>query len=157
MTQYAAKTSVSAESSRAEIEKILERYRADEFAYASRQDSAVVQFRMNDRMVRFTVDMPDRSSREFWQTDTGRPRKEGPAFEAWQQAKRQRWRALKLVIQAKLEAVETGIVSFESEFGMHFILPNGSTVADSVLPAIQDAYESGQMPASMSALGSGAT
>jgi hypothetical protein len=32
---------------------------------------------------------------------------------------RRRWRALALAIEAKLEVVDTGIASFEHEFGMN--------------------------------------
>ena len=63
---------------------------------------------------------------------------------------RQRWRALALVIKAKLEAVEAGIVTFEEEFAMHMVLPNGQTVGEWVVPQINQAYELNQMPALMS-------
>ena len=51
---------------------------------------------------------------------------------AHDQAVRQRWRALFLVIKAKLEAVESEIVLFEDEFLPHFILPGGMTVAEKI-------------------------
>lgn len=143
---YAADTSVSQEKSRAEIERIIGRYGADYFTYGWSQEKAMVGFVMNGRQVRFILPMPDRDDRKFTVTPTGRRRSPSAAEEAWEQAGRQRWRALALVIKAKLEAVESGIVTFDEEFGMHFLLPNGQTVGDWVAPQIEAAYETGTMP-----------
>jgi hypothetical protein len=41
-----------------------------------------------------------------------------------------------LSIKAKLEAVETGIESFEIAFMPYVVLPDGKTVAEHVLPAL---------------------
>ena len=59
---------------------------------------------------------------------------------------RQKWRALALIVKAKLEAVESGIVTFEEEFAMHMILPDGRRVAEHVMPAIEQSYASGNVP-----------
>lgn len=59
---------------------------------------------------------------------------------AWAQACRQKWRALNIVVKAKLEAVESGIAMFE-EFLAYIVLPNGLTVKDVVVPEIKKAYE----------------
>lgn len=56
----------------------------------------------------------------------------------WQQACRQRWRALALCIKAKLEAVECGIVSFEQEFLAHFQMPDGRTIGDHIIHQLKD-------------------
>jgi hypothetical protein len=61
------------------------------------------------------------------------------------QACRQRWRALALVIKAKLEAVESGITTFEDEFLAHIVMPDGKRVADHVKPTIARVYDGGQM------------
>jgi len=60
---------------------------------------------------------------------------------------RQKWRALALVIKAKLEAVESGISVFEDEFMAAIVMPNGRTVSEEIRPRIAAAYESGNMPA----------
>jgi hypothetical protein len=90
--------------------------------------------------------MPDKNDRRFTHTQTGKVRKETASFKEWEQACRQKWRALALVIKAKLEAVEAGIAIFEDEFMANIVLPNGSTVSQFMLPQITEAYESGQMP-----------
>ncbi|MCF7821873.1 MAG: hypothetical protein K9M17_05480 [Mariprofundaceae bacterium] len=59
---------------------------------------------------------------------------------------RQAWRALNLVVKAKLEAVESGITTFEDEFLAHIMLPDGSTVGHLMRPQLEAAYDSGSMP-----------
>lgn len=44
-----------------------------------------------------------------------------------------------------VEAVESGITTFEDEFMAHIVMPDGQTVASHVKPAIASAYESGTM------------
>lgn len=143
---YAEKTSVSAEKSRCEIERTLQRYGADQFMYGWDVDKALVGFRMGGRQIKFLLPMPDKSDHQFTHTPTGKIRKENAAFTEWEQACRQKWRALSLVIKAKLEAVEAGIAIFEDEFMANIVLPNGSTVSQFMLPQIAEAYETGQMP-----------
>lgn len=144
MGRFAESTSVSSDASRAEIERTLRRYGASQFAYGWHETAAMVGFVANDRQVRFILPMPDPRDREFTHTpERGLERSRSQAEAAYEQAVKQRWRALALVIKAKLEAVETGIVTFEDEFAMHMVLPDGRTVRDHVLPAITEAYESG--------------
>ncbi|MCP5353204.1 MAG: hypothetical protein H6926_08490 [Chromatiales bacterium] len=143
---YAEKTNVSTDRSRAEIERTLQRYGADQFMYGWESERAMVGFRMAGRQIRFLLPMPDRNDRRYTHTETGRMRKESAAFSEWEQACRQRWRALSLVIKAKLEAVEAGIAIFEDEFMANIVLPNGRTVSDFMLPQIEAAYETGDMP-----------
>lgn len=146
MARYAQSTEVSSSKSRDEIERTLTRYGAAEFMYGWKAGSAVVGFRMNDRLIRFILPMPDPKSREFTHTPTGELRVENQQREAYEQATRQRWRALALVIKAKLEACEAGISEFESEFMANIVLPDGRTVGDHALPLIDDAYRTGKTP-----------
>jgi len=145
--RYAAKTEVPADRSRGEIERILTRYGADQFMYGWDDARAVIRFRAMNRMVEFLIPMPDRQSEEFWKTPTGR-RRPAPeqAMAAWEQATRQRWRALKLMVQAKLEAVAAGITTFDEEFLAHLLLPDGATVGSFMLPQVTQAYLTGRMP-----------
>ncbi|MDD3798409.1 MAG: hypothetical protein PHE36_04435 [Novosphingobium sp.] len=68
------------------------------------------------------------------------------ALREWEQACRQRWRALALVIKAKLEAIDSGISEFDDEFMAHIVLPNGRTVSEEVRPKITSAYAGEGMP-----------
>lgn len=147
MTKYAAKTDVSSDRSRSEIEKTLRRYGATGFMYGWDENAAVVAFKMNARKIQFTLPLPDPNSREFTHTETGKPRRQSSAIEiAYEQAVKQKWRALALVIKAKLEAVESDITQFEKEFLAHIVLPGGQTVGEVMLPQIELAYDTGKMP-----------
>ena len=141
MTRYAENTSVSADKSRSEIEATLRRYGADEFAYMTSRTHAMIGFVANDRQVRFRLEMPDPNDRTFTHTPERRnARSPQQAEAAWEQATRQRWRALALVIKAKLEAVEAGITEFKDEFLAHILLPNGRTVGENIRPQLNDVY-----------------
>lgn len=144
---YAEKTSVPVDKSKAEIERTLQRYGADQFISGWDQNRAMIGFRMSGRQIRFIVELPDKDEKDFTHTP-GREirRSESQAYAAWEQACRQRWRALALVIKAKLEAVETGITIFEDEFMAHIVLPDGQTVGEFMRPQIAHAYEKGSMP-----------
>lgn len=146
MPKYAASTEVSSDRSRAEIEKTLTRYGARQFMYGWDEDRAIIGFVLRGRQVRFILPLPARDSKEFTRTPTGRARAANQIREAYEQAVRQRWRALALVIKAKLEAVESGIVTFDAEFLAQLVLPNGQTVGDHAVPEVARAYETNQMP-----------
>lgn len=145
MMTYAKDTNVASETSRLDIEKTLVRYGADNFAYASTSGKAMIGFTMHSRQIRFILPLPKRE--EFRLTETGRSRTEKSQQDAWEQGCRQRWRALLLVIKAKLEAAECGISTFESEFMANIVLPDGRTAGDFMLPQIATAYEKNTMPA----------
>ena len=147
MTRYAATTEVSTDRSKAEVERTLTRYGADQFAYATSPDQAMIGFRMAHRLYRFILPLPDRGSDDFRLTPNRRTeRSESAAEAAWEQACRQRWRALALYIKAVLEARESGIISAEDGFLAQAILPDGSTVGASLEPQLEQAYANGRMP-----------
>jgi hypothetical protein len=153
VTRYAEGTEVPADRSRAEIEKILTRYGAESFMYGWDREFAVLGFRFGVKMVRFRLPMPDKDDPKFRMTPSRKwARTDDQAYKAWEAETRQRWRALKLVIQAKLEAVESGITSFEEEFLAHIVLPDNTTVGDWATPQIEDAYKTGKMPRLLPAL-----
>lgn len=153
MTRYAQRTEVPSTRSRDEIERTLERYGATAFAYGwdNGARAATIMFEIGTprgvRRVRFRLPMPDRHDPEFTRTPTGKARTESAARAEYDRAVRQRWRALALVIKAKLEAVAAGITSIEDEFLSHVMLPNGSTVGEWATPQLELAYGRGEMPA----------
>jgi len=148
--RYAEKTSVASDRSRTEIERILRRYHASAFGYGWDQLAAVVMFEIAGRRIRFRLPMPDRNDRQFTHTPAkGLWRNEEQIEAAYEQAVRQRWRALALVIKAKLEAVAAEITTVEQEFLAHIVLPDNSTVGEWVSPQLAIAYQRNQMPALM--------
>lgn len=156
MTRYAAQTSVSSDASRAEIERTLKRYGADQFMYGWDDEQALVRFRMQERYVEFRLPMPDRENPDFTRHSRGRRTPE-QAEKLWEQATRQRWRALALVVKAKLEAVASEITTFEDEFMAHILLPNGETVGAWMRPQIELAYDAQRMPAMLALPAAGGT
>jgi hypothetical protein len=61
--------------------------------------------------------------------------------------------ALALAIKAKLEAVESGIATFEEEFLAYVVLPDGQSVGQHVLPNIEQAYVTNKMPPLLPVIG----
>lgn len=141
MAKFAENTSVSVEKSRAEIESLIVRYGATHTAFMNAPGRAVICFEAKERRIMFELPLPDRSEKRFQHDGRGSRRSPDKVTEAWEQACRQRWRALALVIKAKLEAVESGITSFEDEFLAHVVMPDGQTVATHIKPRIAQAYE----------------
>jgi hypothetical protein len=119
---------VSAEQSRREIESTLTRFGATGFIYGWQGRTAIIGFRMTQRHVKFLLPLPEGTK------------------DADQREARRRWRALLLVIKAKLAAVTDGITEFDDEFMAHIVMPDGSTLGERLKPQIEDAYKTGKMP-----------
>lgn len=144
MPKYAANTEVSSARSRAEIEDTLIKYGAESFAYATTADKAMIAFQMNGRQARVYLPMP--RLEDYRLTETGRSRTASSQKTAWEQACRQIWRIMLLLIKAKLEAIAFEVSTFDREFLSDTVLPNGQTVGEYILPQVEQAYISGQMP-----------
>jgi hypothetical protein len=144
-SKYASQTEVPIERSKTEIESILNKYGATGFGYLRDGDTYMIVFQVEGRRIRFVLPMPKYA--DFKYTDAGRLRSADSQSSAWEQAGRQKWRALVLVIKAKLEAVEAGIVTFEEEFLAHIMLPDGRTVGEWTRPQLEAVYSDGSMPA----------
>lgn len=153
---FANDTTVPVERSKAEIERLLGRYGAARFMSGWDGDTAVIGFVLGNRTIRFTLPLPAKTEKQFHRTPTGRQRRNpADAERAWEQACRSRWRALLLVIKAKLEAVQVGISTVEDEFLAWTVLPgDGRTVGERLRLTIDESVKSGK-PA-MLALGGGA-
>jgi len=127
--RYAVDTRVPITRRRDEIERVLERYGASAFGYIRDGDDQAVMFEVPTkqglRRIRMRVSLAGLTDQEA----------------------RQRWAALALVIKAKVEAIASGLTSFEEEFLAHVMLPDGSTVGEQVRPRLALAYERGEVPA----------
>ena len=127
---YAEKTTVPVSKSRMEIEELIRKHGAGQFASGYSGNRVMIGFTAYNRQVRFVVDIPKGKT----QKDT-------------EQLERQRWRALLLVIKAKFEAIDSGVSCFDDEFLAHIVLPDGKTCGDYMVPQLEVVYETGQMPA----------
>lgn len=142
--RYAAKTTVAINKSKDEIEKILMRYGADQFLYGRDGATAMIGFRYQRKAIKLELHLPD--PKDFETTPTGLERTLEAGRKEWELACRQQWRALALIIKAKLEGIESGITTFEKEFLAFICLPDGQTVADVAIPKINKAIEQQKMP-----------
>lgn len=124
---YARGTEVPIEKSKMEIERLVMRAGASQFASGMDSDCASVIFRLKERVIRFTITLPDR--KQFARTPQRlHSRSSDQIQKAWEQGCRERWRALLLCIKAKLESVSTGIEVFEEAFLSQIVTDDGSTV-----------------------------
>ena len=125
MAEYASRTTVPADKTRLDIEAMMKRRGADQFFSGADSERAILAFRLGGRHIRFTLPLGDVRN---------------------QQHLRSRWRALWLVVKAKLEAVEIGIMTIEEAFLGDTLLPDRRTVAEAMEPQLQLAYRDGKMP-----------
>lgn len=142
---YAEGTSVPADKSRSEIERTLKRYGADAFSYGFDGAQAAIMFRAKGRMVRFVLPIPPAA--DFATTSTGYRRTNAERDSALEREIRRLWRALAMMVKAKLEAVQSGLVEFEEEFMANVVLPDGTTFGQWAGPQIAEVYATGDMPA----------
>lgn len=143
---FAKDTVVPVAKSRAEIEQLLSRYGATGFASGWQGTHATILFEARKRRVRFDLPLPDESDAAFARKKTRYGSVATTAAErlALRDAEHhRRWRALCLVIKAKLEAVETGIATFEEEFLANIVVPGGKTLGELALPELARAYDTG--------------
>ena len=91
---YARNTTVSAIRTRNEIEETLKRCSADGFAYATQGNLSTVIFAMTNRRIRFILELPDPQEFRYTNHNPRRERGARAQREAYDQACRQRWRAL---------------------------------------------------------------
>ena len=119
--RYAADTRVTTDKSRMEIERTLVRYGCIECVSGWNPDGAFFQFMFKGRSVMMRVPYTIARGQPERQVD---------------QAKRQRWRVLLLLVKANLEAVECGLVPFEVAFLPWMLLQDGQTVAERMVPQL---------------------
>ena len=111
-----------------EIKNTLMRYGADGFGYMETPQGAGIVFKLRNREYSIQIGLP--SIDQFQTTSTGRRRTENIIQQEFEKAVRQKWRALALVVKAKLEAVESGISTVEQEFLAFTVLPDGQQFGD---------------------------
>jgi hypothetical protein len=133
---FASETSVPVERSRAELEKLLRRYEADQFVSGWEEGRAMVGFRIAGRTVRLEVPMPTLK-------DVQKKGSRKPPVLALAQMERQRWRALLLLTKAKLEACALGLETFEQAFLAGIVTPNGQTIGQRLVQQLDEIQKGG--------------
>lgn len=124
---YAVGTKVSIDKTRMEIETTVAKAGATHYGTFSEPGSAMIAFRLKDRNIRFNLPIPAKMN---------------------DQAKRSRWRAMLLVIRAKLESVESGIETVEEAFLANIVVggTGGRTVYEEIKAPIALTYEGKNVP-----------
>ncbi len=128
--RFAERTKVPVAHSKGEVEDLLKRYGAKSFMSGQTAAEAMIAFEAKDRRVMFRLPMPD--AKKF-------------SGDKFAQEERRLWRALVMCIKAKLEAVESGIATFEDEFLAYVVMPDGQTVGDHIKPRIATSYRENKM------------
>ena len=149
MGRYASSTTVSVEKSQGELKRLLSRYGADGFMLAETRTKAGIQFVIDRRCVKFQLELPDRE--DFLHTpDRGLERSAATVRKLWEQACRQKWRALLLFVKATLEAVDEGVVDFDQAFMPFTVVDqSGQTFHDRYGGEFRKWLESGKAPAAL--------
>lgn len=139
MSLYARNTHVSPERTRDDIERELRRYGATGFQYGWQGPQAIVAFVMHERLVRFTVMVPDGTEDDIRFVERRGKQVERTTAQIAalvEQINRQRWRGLLLSVKAKLDAVLSGQADFETEFLGNLVLQDGRTIAEHLKPQL---------------------
>ena len=141
---YAQGTTVSVAKTKMDIEIFLKKRKAKNCAAGETGESGIIAFELDGRMIRIEFPMPHPNDPTFKLTPTGRERKNEDAVEkALEDERRRRWRALLLILKAKLEAIDSKISTTEKEFLANIVVPGGKTFGDFVGPQLKAAYERG--------------
>lgn len=143
MARYASTTLVSVERSRAEIERVLERFGADCFGYEKRRMEIIIRFTYRRVTVQMSMPVLPQDDQQFIYTPRDRKRSKAGALVEWQREVRRRWRSLCLVIKALVVGVEDGVLRFEEAFLPYIVWGSGLTTAEMLLPAVEKALEAG--------------
>jgi len=138
---YAEETKVPLERSIAEIVDMVRRAGAEQIGQMETPGRYLVMFTLGGRNIRFTVPLV---------TEYAGPASHGnnrPVDrDRWiEQRNRQKGRALKIVIQAKLESIESGVETFEEAFLAHIVTATGATVYERVSGTLAVEYETGKV------------
>lgn len=116
---YAKTTSIPAERTKADIEKLVRKYGAKGFQAGWEGTQQWLSFIAHDRHIRFSLIVPDNNP----------------------QVMRSKWRTLLLLVKAKLEAVDAKIATFEEAFIGDVVMPSGKTVYETARAGIALAYK----------------
>jgi hypothetical protein len=157
---FAATTSVAVEKSKAELERLLVKHGAAQYgtAHDDLNGFAVVYFALGGRHIRLQIPIPKfdawpdpklpyqkKKTPQMW-LRWGEATRMQWVREQWEQACRQRWRCMLLIVRAKLELIGMQLSTVEREFLADITLPDGRSVGEWLRPGIEKAYLGGAMP-----------
>lgn len=133
-TRYAEGTTVSVERSQIQIQQLLKSHKASDVGSMERSDEALIGFSYDRRGYRISMKYP---ALQTFSRSGRTTRTPAQMRSARDQEIRRLWRALLLVIKAKIEIVESGIVSFEEEFMPYILTADGQTFSEWIRPQLE--------------------
>ena len=141
--KYAESTTVPVEKSQAELKATLSKYGCTHFGLLEEPGGATVLFKLNELPFRIRVDLPRQDEERFLvkvhaQTKRKTDLTPEEAHKRWEQACRQTWRVILLIIKANLEATEMGIMRPEQALMPFLLTGTGKTVAEEIFPRMND-------------------
>jgi hypothetical protein len=136
---YAKDTEVPFERSISEIVGLLRNAGADHIGQMESRAQFTLAFELSNRRVRFIVRFPT----EDQVVQMCGPRQDPKRVEA--QWRRQRGRALLLVIKAKLKSVESEVETFEEAFLANVVMADGAMLYERVREPIALEYQAGKV------------
>lgn len=149
---FAKDTKVDVAKTRMELDALLQRHGAQQRIMGTDDEAGVAfaAFTIAKRQVRLRVPLPkiDEVVKDTASHPQGfRNRPEAKKLEWYrkelEQRQRSRWRALLLLVKAKLEAVELGVSSIEKEFLADITLLDGRSVHATIAADLEKVYLTG--------------
>lgn len=122
---YAERTDVPVTRSQGQITDLLRKYDATQIAMGWSPDGGQVGFQVSGRVYRIIVPISSQVK--------------NPG-----QVERSKWRAILLIVKAKLESVDAGITTMEAAFLADTVMPSGRTVFEETAVAIERSYIEGR-------------
>jgi hypothetical protein len=129
--RYASETEVPIDRSKSQIEALLKTRKVEGYHTGWDQSRDMIEFLWRGNQIRFVLPRPKHDDYKF--SRSGQMRSERQVAQALEQADRQRWRALYLVIRAKIEAVEADLSIFEEEFLAFIVVPGRNETLGQIL------------------------
>jgi hypothetical protein len=140
---FAQGTDVSVAKSRTQIDTMLAKNGATSIGSLWGANAALLVFEMKGRKIKLTLPLPQPSEPAFEKDGRGITRTDVQRKTACDAEHRRLWRAFRLVLQAKMESIESGMETFEQAFLAHIMAPDGQTVGEAMIPQLVRAYRDG--------------
>lgn len=144
-TKFAENTTVPYRRSMAELEKLMERFGADQFITGTSKDPPIhfVEFRLAGRVYRLDIKMPALDDYAWGPLGS---RSAAQTLRLQQKEINRRWRVLVHVTKGILVGVDDGLWNFEEAMQPFQLLPDGRTVRTALAEHIASFVASGSLP-----------
>ena len=131
MRRYAARTQVPVEKSEVEIRRVLQHSGATRFGTMIAPEKATIYCELKGRQVQMEVPLPH----------AGDPKWKFASTTKVDQEKRRRYRVLLITVKAMLEAVDSGLLSFDQAFLSFVVVPGtAQTIGSFLIPKLDALY-----------------